>query len=73
MDEMARRVLSLFAQMKSETLDLHALFEAGGNDPEARGHVIDVVARLVGEGLLEERGSDFYKLTVKGKSAIGNR
>ena len=73
MDKMTHRVLSLFAQMKSDTLDLHALFEAGGNDPDARGQVLDVVARLVGEGLLEERGSDFYKLTLKGQSAIGSQ
>ena len=71
MDEMTRRVLTLFAQMKSDTLDLHALFEAGGNDPDARAKVLDVVARLVQEGLLEERGSDFYKITTKGRSAIG--
>src|SRR5882724_5165852 len=73
MDEQTRRVLNLFAQMKSDSLDLHTLFEAGGNDPDARGQVLDVVARLVQEGLLEERGSDFYKLTTKGRSAVGNR
>ena len=73
MDEQTRRVLNLFAQMKSDTLDLHTLFEAGGNDPDARGQVLDVVTRLVREGLLEERGSDFYKLTTKGKSAVGNK
>jgi hypothetical protein len=73
MDEIANRVLKLFAQMKSDTLDLHALFEAGGNDPDARAQVLDVVARLVVEGLLEEQGSDFYKLTIKGRSALGNR
>jgi hypothetical protein len=73
MDESMRRVLNLFAQMNNDTLDLHALFEAGGNDPDARGEVLDVVAHLVQDGLLEERGSDFYKLTIKGKSAIGNR
>ena len=72
MDEQTRRVLNLFAQMKSDTLDLHTLFEAGGNDPDARGRVLDVVARLVRDGLLEERGSDFYKLTTKGRSAAGN-
>lgn len=72
MDERTRRVLKLYAQMDTDTLDLHTLFEAGGNDPEARGQVVDVVARLVREGLLEEQGSDFYKLTLKGRSAIGN-
>lgn len=72
MDDTTRRVLKLFAQMDTDTLDLHTLFEAGGNDPEARGQVVDVVARLVREGLLEEQGSDFYKLTTRGRSAIGN-
>jgi len=73
MDETTSRVLSLFAQMNSDTLDLHTLFEVGGNDPDARGQVLEVVERLVREGLLEEKGSDFYKLTIKGRSAIGNR
>lgn len=70
MDE-TTRILNLFDLMKSDTLDLHTLFEAGGNDPDARGHVIDIVARLVREGFLEERGSDFYALTTKGRAAIG--
>ena len=73
MDEPTRRVLDLFTQMNSDTLDLHTLFEAGGNDPGAREQVTDVVSRLVREGLLEERGSDFYALTPKGQKAIANR
>ena len=73
MDKTTRRVLKLFSQMNEDTLDLHTLFEVGGNDPEARSQVLDVVARLVREGLLEERGSDFYKITIKGRSAAGNR
>lgn len=72
MDESTQRILNLFAQMNSDTLDLHTLFEAGGNDPEARGQVIDLVARLVREGLLEERGSDFYALTTEGRVAVEN-
>ena len=72
MDELTSRVLNLFTQMKSDNLDLHTLFEAGGNDPEARGQVIDLVARLVREGLLEERGSDFYAITSKGRAAADN-
>ena len=72
MDELTSRVLNLFTQMKNDTLDLHTLFEAGGNDPEAREQVIDLVARLVREGLLEERGSDFYAITSKGRAAIDN-
>ncbi len=69
MDEMTRLVLSLFSEMNSDTLDLHTLLEAGGNDPRAREEVFDTVSRLVSEGLLEERGSDFYALTMKGRAA----
>lgn len=72
MDELTSRVLKLFAQMNSDTLDLHTLFEAGGNDPQAREQVIDLVARLVREGLLEERGSDFYAITTKGRTAVAH-
>lgn len=49
MDNLRNRILKLFDQMNSDTLDLHTLFEAGGNDPRAREKVIDVVARLVRE------------------------
>jgi hypothetical protein len=69
MDELRQRVLGMFEQMKKETLDLHELFEAGGNDAEARKEVLYTVERLVEEGLLEERGNDFYALTVEGKRA----
>jgi hypothetical protein len=72
MDELTSTVLNLFAQMNSDTLDLHTLFEAGGNDPEAREQVIDLVAKLVRDGSLEERGSDFYAITSKGRAAIDN-
>jgi len=69
MDELRQRVLGMFEQMKKETLDLHELFEAGGNDAEARKEVLYTVERLVEEGLLEERGNDFYALTAEGKRA----
>ena len=71
MDEMARRVLKVFVEMGRESLDLHVLFEAGGNDPTSRNRVLDAVNRLVDTGLLESRGSDFYSLTGKGKIAAG--
>jgi len=73
MDELTRRVLKLYRQMNSDSLDLHTLFEAGGNDTKAREEVIDLVARLVREGLLEERGSDFYAITAKGRAAVGSK
>lgn len=59
----------MFGQMKKETLDLHELFEAGGNDPDERREVFYAVEQLVAEGLLEERGNDFYALTAEGKRA----
>lgn len=66
MDKLAQRILGMFVAFDKERLDLHELFEAGGNDPEARAAVLDAVGRLVKEGLLEERGNDFYALTKEG-------
>jgi hypothetical protein len=37
MDDLTRRVLRVFIEMGKESLDLHTLFEAGGNDPTSRG------------------------------------
>jgi hypothetical protein len=72
MAEMKHRVLSMFEQLGKETLDLHELFEAGGNDMDARKEVFFTIERLVEAGLLEERGNDFYALTAEGKSAAGS-
>lgn len=69
MDEMKRRVLGMFEQLGKEVLDLHELFEAGGNDADARREVFFAVEALVAGGLLEERGNDFYALTAEGKRA----
>ena len=69
MDELTGKVLGSFRHWGKESLDLHTLFEAGGNDPDARTRVFDIVERLVKEGLLEEQGNDFYSLTEKGKEA----
>ena len=73
MDTLTQRVLGMFEHWRKETLDLHELFEAGGNDSEARIAVFDTVERLVREGLLEERGNDFYALTEEGKRAAAER
>lgn len=70
---MKRRVLGMFEQLGKETLDLHELFEAGGNDMDTRKEVFFTVERLVEEGLLEERGNDFYALTAEGKRALHRR
>lgn len=69
MDKLTSLVLRSFDHWKKDSLDLHTLFEAGGNDPDARTAVFDIVERLVKEGLLEELGNDFYSLTEKGKQA----
>jgi len=73
MDNLRRKILKLFDQMRTDTLDLHTLFEAGGNDPQARERVIDEVARLVQEGVIEERGSDFYALKTKPETVNENQ
>ena len=69
MKEIEKRVLRSFEHWHKEKLDLHTLFEAGENDPDARTAVFDAVERLVKEGLLQEEGNDFYSLTEKGKKA----
>jgi hypothetical protein len=69
MSDMTLRVLRMFDQLGKETLDLHELFEAGGNDPEARTQVFHTVEDLVEDGLLEELGNDFYALTDDGRKA----
>ena len=71
-EELTFRVSKVFGEMGSESLDLHTLFEAGGNDPQSRERVFDVITRLVDTGLLEPKGSDFYSLTDKGRSALRN-
>ncbi|MCA1591948.1 MAG: hypothetical protein LC754_04710 [Acidobacteria bacterium] len=69
LDDLTIRVLRMFDEMGKETLDLHELFEAGGNDPDKRRDVFFAVERLVEQGLLEERGNDFYALTAKGRES----
>ena len=66
-EELTLRVMRMFGEMGKDVLDLHELFEAGGNDPDARREVFYTVERLVERGLLEERGNDFYALTEAGK------
>ena len=68
MDELSKKVLKSFSVWGKDTLDLHELFEAGGNDPEARTAVFDIVERFVKEGILNEEMNDFYSLTEEGKS-----
>ena len=70
MNEIDKRVLKSFELWRREKLDLHTLFEAGENDPDARTAVFDSVERLVKDGLLQEEGNDFYSLTEQGKKAV---
>jgi hypothetical protein len=69
MDDVSGKVLSMFVRFGKESLDLHELFEAGGNDPEGRKEVFFAVEQMVEDGLLEERGNDFYALTERGREA----
>jgi len=69
-NEIEKRVLRSFEHWQKEKLDLHTLFEAGENDPDARTAVFDAVERFVEEGLLQEEGNDFYSLTAKGAKTV---
>lgn len=71
MQEMDRRLLRLFDELKQEAVDLHAFFDlAGGNTPAAQQEVLAAVERLLERGWLEERGSDFYARTEGGRRAL---
>jgi hypothetical protein len=72
MDATSRRILGLFNQLERDSLDLHTLFEfVGGNVPAEREQVLDAVAALAKQGLLEaDRGGDFYRRTEEGRLAI---
>ena len=67
------RVLAMFGELGKSELDLHELFEAGGNDPDARLAVFHDVEWLVERGLLEERGNDFYALSDLGRRVHGEK
>jgi hypothetical protein len=70
MKPLSLRILRLFEEMGNDTLDLHVLFEAAGNEPIERQGVLDAVDELTREGLLDTSGGDFYVLTERGKGAI---
>ena len=70
MEELKLRVLGMFDELGKPELDLHELFEAGGNDAEARLAVFHAVEWLAESGLLEERGNDFYSLSDPGREAL---
>jgi hypothetical protein len=60
-------VLQLFEEMGKDRLDLHAPFEAVGNESTERRGVLDAIPELTHAGMLDGCGSDFYALTEKGK------
>jgi hypothetical protein len=64
------RAMQLFGEMGKDRLDLHALFEAAGNDSTEWRGVLDAIEVLTGVGMLDECSGDFYVLTEKGKGAI---
>jgi hypothetical protein len=70
MKSLSLRVLQLFEEMGKDRLDLHALFEAAGNESAERRGVLDAIDELTRAGMLNECGSDPYRLTEKGKGAI---
>jgi DNA-binding transcriptional regulator PaaX len=73
LNQTEKLVLGSFEHWSKDKLDLHTLFEVGGNDPEARTAVFYAVEELVKQGLLQEEGNDFYSLTEKGRAAHRNR
>ena len=70
MNPLSLRVLRLFGEMGKDRLDLHALFEAAGNEPADRRGVLDAIDELTRAGMLEACGGNFYALTERGKGAI---
>ena len=70
MKPLSLRVLRLFGEMEKDRLDLHALFEAAGNEPAERRGALDAVDELTHAGMLDECGGDFYALTERGKVTI---
>ena len=72
MEPLVLRVLEVFREMERDRLDLHTLFEAGGNEPLHRVQGLDAIVNLTREGMLEASGGDFYSLTERGKGVISN-
>jgi hypothetical protein len=68
--EIAVEIVRLFRDANVEAWDLHAFFElSAGDDRSRREAVLETVDRLVENGYLESRGSDFFTLTDKGRDA----
>jgi hypothetical protein len=72
MKSLSLRIMQLFGEMRKDRLDLHALFEAAGNEPDERRRVLDAIDELIHAGMLDACGSDFYMLTERGKRQSRN-
>lgn len=70
MKPLCLRTLRMFGELGKDRLDLHELFEAGGNAPGERRNVLDAIDELIQTGMLEACGGDFFAVTEKGKGAI---
>ena len=65
------RIPQLFGEIiGKDRMDLHALFEAAGNESTERWGVLDAIDELNRVGMLDECSRDFCALTEKGKGAI---
>ena len=65
MKPLSLRVLQLFGEMGKDRLDLHALFEAAGNESTERRGVLDAIDELTRAGMLDECGSDLLRADRK--------
>jgi hypothetical protein len=66
-NETERQLLQIFDELEQKAIDLHAFFELVGRKTAAgQQAVLAAIERLLGQGLLEERGGDFYARTEAG-------
>ena len=72
MKDTSTKILSLYDELKRDSLDLHAFFEmAGEKSAEQHEDILDAVAELVGIGMLRSaEGGDFFERTEDGRVAV---
>lgn len=72
MKDISTKILSLYDELKRDSLDLHTFFEmAGEKSVEQHEDILDAVAELVGVGLLRSsEGGDFFERTEDGRIAV---
>ncbi|MGH9774718.1 MAG: glutaredoxin family protein [Candidatus Acidiferrales bacterium] len=70
MDPLGQRILWLYDELERPSLDLHTILEmAGGKKPAEREAVLDSLAALVRQQMLEGQPGDFYSRTEDGRLA----